>query len=51
MPFAGFLVTSGKFSFWSVVLASTIGSLIGSLLSYYIGMYGGRVFLEKWGKY
>jgi membrane protein DedA with SNARE-associated domain len=51
MPFAGFLVTDGTFSFWTVVLVSTIGSLIGSLLSYAIGRYGGRVFLQKWGKY
>jgi membrane protein DedA with SNARE-associated domain len=51
MPFAGFLVTDGTFSFWMVVLVSTLGSLIGSLLSYAIGRYGGRVFLQKWGKY
>ena len=51
MPFAGFLVTDGTFSFWTVVLVSTMGSLIGSLLSYAIGRYGGRIFLEKWGKY
>lgn len=51
MPFAGFLVTAGTFSFWTVVAVSTLGSLVGSLLSYCIGMYGGRVFLEKWGKY
>jgi membrane protein DedA with SNARE-associated domain len=51
MPFAGFLVNNGTFSFWTVVIVSTIGSLIGSLLSYAIGRYGGRIFLEKWGKY
>lgn len=51
MPFAGFLVTAGMFSFWTVVFVSTLGSLIGSLLSYFIGRYGGRIFLEKWGKY
>ena len=51
MPFAGFLVTDGTFSFWAVVLVSTLGSLIGSLLSYAIGRYGGRVFLQTWGKY
>jgi membrane protein DedA with SNARE-associated domain len=51
MPFAGFLVTDGTFSFWAVVLVSTVGSLVGSLLSYAIGRCGGRVFLQKWGKY
>ena len=51
MPFAGFLVVNGSFSLWTVLLVSTIGSLIGSLLSYAIGAYGGRLALEKWGKY
>lgn len=51
MPFAGFLVTTHRFSFAGVLLASTIGSIIGSYLSYLIGAYGGRPFLEKWGKY
>lgn len=51
MPFAGFLVVKGTFSFWVALGASIVGSLVGSLISYYIGMYGGRPILEKWGKY
>ncbi len=51
MPFAGFLVAEGTFSFWEVVFFSTLGSLIGSLISYYIGFFGGRPFVEKIGKY
>lgn len=51
MPFAGFLVSSGKFSFWPMIFFSTLGSIIGSLLSYYLGAYGGRLIVEKWGKY
>lgn len=51
MPFAGFLISSGQFSFVGVIIASTVGSLIGSLISYFIGAYGGRPLIDKFGKY
>jgi membrane protein DedA with SNARE-associated domain len=51
MPFAGFLVADGKFSFAGVICFSVLGSMIGSLLSYAIGYYGGRPFVIKFGKY
>jgi membrane protein DedA with SNARE-associated domain len=51
MPFAGFLIAKGTFTFYEVIIYSTIGSIIGSLLSYYIGAYGGRHFINKYGKY
>lgn len=51
MPFAGFLIASGDFSFWGVIFWSTLGSLIGSLISYFIGQWGGRAIILKWGKY
>ncbi|MDP2586284.1 MAG: DedA family protein [Candidatus Komeilibacteria bacterium] len=51
MPFAGFLIASGDFTFLGVIFFSTLGSLVGSLLSYWIGQYGGRALIAKWGKY
>ncbi len=51
MPFAGMLWFSGKMSFWLIVVFSTMGSIIGSLISYYIGLYGGRPLIKKYGKY
>ncbi|RJQ22407.1 MAG: DedA family protein [Nitrospiraceae bacterium] len=51
MPFAGYLAYTGKFSFWSVCFISALGTIFGSLLSYYVGKYGGEPFLEKYGKY
>lgn len=51
LPFAGFLVAKGVFSFWPVVLISTLGCIAGSAASYYIGIKGGRPLLEKYGKY
>lgn len=51
MPFAGFLVEAGKFSFSLVVLISTLGSITGSLISYAIGYFGEVEFLKKHGKF
>ncbi len=48
---AGFLSGQGKFNFYLVVLSATAGTLIGSSLLYLIGAKGGRIFLEKYGKY
>jgi len=51
MPFSGFLVFEGKFIFWQVVLWGAIGNLIGSIVAYLVGYYGGRPLIEKYGKY
>jgi membrane protein DedA with SNARE-associated domain len=51
MPFSGYLVFSGKFSLWLVVFWGTIGNLIGSVIAYLVGFYGGRPLIEKYGKY
>ena len=60
LPYAGFLVsdpskleplTHGPWAFWVVVIAATIGNTIGSLIAYAIGAWGGRPFLERYGKY
>ena len=60
LPFAGFLVsdpgkieplTHGPWGFWLVVIAATLGNTIGSLIAYAIGAWGGRPFLERYGKY
>ena len=36
MPFAGFLAQDGTLSLWMVIIAGTVGSIIGSIVSYYI---------------
>jgi membrane protein DedA with SNARE-associated domain len=51
MPFAGFLVAMDRLTMAGVILASTLGSIAGSLLSYFIGRYGGKPFVDRWGKY
>ncbi len=60
LPYAGFLIsdplqveplTGGAWSFWIVVVVATIGNTLGSLIAYAIGAWGGRPFLERYGKY
>lgn len=49
--FAGYLVYSGKLNFSLSVLAGVAGGLLGSLIAYLAGFYGGRPFVAKYGKY
>jgi len=51
MPFSGFLVTSGKFHPFAVIIAGSLGNLVGSVLTYYVGIKFGRAFIIKYGKY
>jgi membrane protein DedA with SNARE-associated domain len=50
MPFAGFLVTTGRFNLVWVFVASSLGSLAGSFISYYMGRLGGNRFIVRFGK-
>lgn len=50
MPFVGFLVAEGTMSAALAVLLATLGSLVGSLLSYAIGRFGGRPLVVRYGK-
>lgn len=51
MPFAGFLVFKGEMTLWGVALAGAIGCVVGSIPAYYLGLYGGRPLVEKYGKW
>jgi membrane protein DedA with SNARE-associated domain len=51
MPFAGYLAGAGRFSVLWVIILGAIGNLIGSIVAYAIGFYGGRRLVEKYGKY
>jgi len=51
MPFAGFLVADGTLAPLGVVLFATLGSIVGSLIGYAVGRFGGRPFVSRWGKY
>jgi membrane protein DedA with SNARE-associated domain len=60
LPFGGFMVsapdeleplTGQPWNYWLVVVFATLGNTIGSLIAYAIGAWGGRPFLERYGKY
>ncbi len=51
LPFAGYLVTKGVFSIHTAAFFGAIGCVLGSIPSYYLGYFGGRKFVEKYGKY
>jgi membrane protein DedA with SNARE-associated domain len=51
MPFAGYLVSTGQMNIWAVGFAGAVGCVLGSLVAYWAGMYGGRPFIEKYGRY
>ncbi len=51
MPFSGYLVFRGDFSLLWVGLAGAVGCVAGSIPAYYLGLYGGRPLIEKYGKY
>jgi len=60
LPYAGFLIsdasqleplTGSPWNYWIVVVVATAGNTLGSLIAYVIGAYGGRPFLERYGRY
>jgi len=57
MPLAGYIVSQpdSQFTFIGVWLAGTLGSVLGAIILYYIGMFAGepilRAFVRRYGKW
>lgn len=51
LPLAGYEVHQGELNFVLTVLAATLGALIGALILYAVGRFGGRPAVVRWGKY
>ena len=49
MPFAGYLVYTGRFTLLWAATAGAIGCNVGSVIAYEIGYYGGRPLVERYG--
>jgi membrane protein DedA with SNARE-associated domain len=47
----GALAASGRFNPWVVFVLGTLAQVVGGLIGYLIGRYGGEPLLEKYGKY
>lgn len=51
LPFAGYLVSKGVLNYHVACFAGAIGCVVGSVPSYFMGYWGGRPFVEKYGKW
>ncbi|MEM0950620.1 MAG: DedA family protein [Cyanobacteria bacterium P01_H01_bin.74] len=51
MPYAGFLAQQGKLNFHGAAFAGAAGCVLGSVPSYWLGQWGGRSFLLRYGKW
>ena len=51
VPPAAYWAGQGRFSFWGLVAAATLGSWAGAALSYWVARRVGRPLLLKYGKY
>jgi membrane protein DedA with SNARE-associated domain len=51
MPFAGFAVSEGDMTLLGITVAGVAGNVVGSWIAYWVGLYGGRPFIDKWGKF
>ncbi|MBG9791927.1 membrane protein [Paenibacillus dendritiformis] len=51
LAYGGFLVSIQEITFAEAVIFGVIGGVIAQLFVYWIGRYGGRPVLERYGKY
>ena len=51
MPFAGYQVYLGHLSLIGVATAGALGCNLGSAIAYWVGAYGGRPLVERFGRY
>ena len=51
IPPAAYWAAQGRFNIWLVVVAATVGSWVGSALSYWIAYKLGRPLVERYGRF
>ncbi|MGI6294902.1 MAG: DedA family protein [Armatimonadota bacterium] len=53
MPFGGYLVyeNPARYSVWMMGVSGALGCVWGSAVAYWAGMFGGRPFIERYGRY
>ena len=51
LGFAGYLISQRIFDLHTTMVVGTLAGIVGSILSYWMGEYGGRPLLLKYGKY
>lgn len=51
LGFAGVLAAEGKLSLPGVIVAGVAGEVIGAYIAWFVGRYGGRAFVDRYGRY
>jgi membrane protein DedA with SNARE-associated domain len=51
LGYGGYLISKGALNYPFAVISGVIGGTIAQLFLYWAGYYGGRPFLERYGKY
>ncbi|MCX8032370.1 MAG: DedA family protein [Thermoleophilia bacterium] len=51
MPYGGFLAAQGHTQLWKVIAVTVLANLVGSLIAYTVGRYGGRALFLRYGRY
>ncbi|CRK85138.1 DedA family protein [Neobacillus massiliamazoniensis] len=51
LGYGGYMIAQGHINFFGALIAGIIGGTFSQLFLYWAGYYGGRPFLEKYGKY
>lgn len=51
LGFAGVLAGEGKLNLVGVIAVGVAGEVVGAYIAWVIGRFGGRPFIERWGRY
>jgi membrane protein DedA with SNARE-associated domain len=51
LGYGGYMISEGILGYPGAIIAGTIGGTFAQLFLYWAGYYGGRPFLEKYGRY
>ena len=51
LGFAGYMIFAERMTFTMAMVAGMVGGMLGSFFAYYVGHFGGRPFVDKYGKY
>lgn len=51
LGFAGVLASQGKLGLSAVIVVGVLGEVVGAYIAWTIGRFGGRAFVERFGKY
>lgn len=51
LSYGGYLISTEKIHFWGALIAGVVGGTFAQLFLYWLGVYGGRPVLDKYGKF